>query len=928
MRTNRPKAHQQSAESEKALSRRRFLGATLATAALSSMGILTSLAAGYVFHSAAPGQPGARTLTNAVFQLTLEPGRDEVRARLTVLPSRLRVADGACFYSADRIQSAGRTPYRGLQNAALLRGTRSLTIRGRLAGLDVDHTFVISAARPILEERVRLHNPSSSEVALTDFHAALQRPLTDASGNVLTELASDRWVAVPLRVRATDAKGHVNDWCAPDLVTRLGYEPHIDQNLRYTQVPSPRHVSEGWAWTHGEHALGIFVYNQTNLLYSVLSAEREPSGVMLRFGGACMVSGGPDALTRIRPGETVDLGTVRYQALAGGYVEAMYAFRSMLDEHGSHFPKDYAPPVHWEQLYDMEGAWSDRRHKYTKAILDREAQKAVAYSCEALYLDPGWDTEFGTFLWGDAWLGPRRQFVADLQSRFGLKLALHCPLATWVSHPRFGGFNMGPNWWESWPSASRRTPPPDESRADEWLVPAVRGGRRNLALSPAARATASSTLSGFAIHRVEHLQDGWFGNPASWIAAQLPAWAELDLGEVQRIGEVRLGNDHRGEYSDRGATRLRVLTATNHAADSNAEKWRAVAHHDGEPLRSEKVFACAPTPARWVRVELLASDQGLPRLDEIEVYEADPVDEPAAREFARRARRGPKPAAAEDSAPRLCLGSRQYLAEAEKRLSAHCADGAAFLMFDGNWWNGGCVNRDHGHPVPYLWEDHIRANIALAQRVHAGYPKVLIEMHDMLAGGSAMRMTPVYYKHGLPGSYDENWGFELMWDPMADLKEGRARALYYYNLGCNVPIYLHIDLRKDNEECIVLWWYASTCRHLGIGGTHANAAVVTAQKRAMQRYHTLERFYKRGEFYGLGEDIHLHVLPSENAFTVNLFNPSDQTRRVAGRTGLGALRLSPKRPISSADSLGRVESGELRIEAELPPWSARVAFFQ
>ena len=55
-------------------------------------------------------------------------------------------------------------------------------------------------------------------------------------------------------------------------------------------------------------------------------------------------------------------------------------------------------------------------------------------------------------------------------------------------------------------------------------------------------------------------------------------------------------------------------------------------------------------------------------------------------------------------------------------------------------------------------------------------PSVLIEMHDMLAGGSTERMTPVYYKYGLPGSYDENWGFELMWDPMADIRSGRART--------------------------------------------------------------------------------------------------------------------------------------------------------
>ena len=309
-----------------------------------------------------------------------------------------------------------------------------------------------------------------------------------------------------------------------------------------------------------------------------------------------------------------------------------------------------------------------------------------------------------------------------------------------------------------------------------------------------------------------------------------------------------------------------VLAATEYNTNSQAASWRAVAEYEGAPLADEKVIAFAPVAARWVRVEILKGGQDMPRLDEIEVYEAEPVSSEEADAFARIAKRGPTPPpAAQMPGPSLCLGSKQYRDEAERRLLANCADGAVFLMYDGNWWNGGCVDPAHGHPVPYLLEDHIRANLDLAQRVHAKYPKVLIEMHDPAAGGSVPRITPVYYKYGLPGSYDENWGFELMWDPMADFKETRARSLYYYNLGCNVPLYLHIDLRKDNESCVVLWWYASTCRHLGIGGTSPNPAVVQAQQQAMRRYRQLEAFYKRGEFYGLSEEIHLHVLPKEKA---------------------------------------------------------------
>lgn len=81
-------------------------------------------------------------------------------------------------------------------------------------------------------------------------------------------------------------------------------------------------------------------------------------------------------------------------------METAYAFRSWLDQEGCRFPKNYDPPVHWEQLYDMERGWFDRPHNYTKAALEKEAQKALDNYCHALCPDPGWDTAFGSFLWG------------------------------------------------------------------------------------------------------------------------------------------------------------------------------------------------------------------------------------------------------------------------------------------------------------------------------------------------------------------------------------------------------------------------------------------------------------------------------------------------------------------------------------------------
>ncbi len=907
-------------------------GPRIAPVLILSAALLSGLTTGHpADKTTAPGANRLKAeLSNRSYALSMTCADGVVNVRLEDRFLGLCAAEGPYLYRVERLGENGVRTYRRIDNPRVSVNGRKLTLRCELAGLNLEHTFVLPRNQPFMEEGIVLRNQTGSLVALSDFEAGFQRRVTDLSGRVLGELENDHWVAVPLRARATDPKGHVNDFSIGDLVTKPGYEPRVNKDQQYSQAPSRHRHSEGWAWTHGGGALGIFSFNQENMLFSVVSTQKGAEGASLRFGGACMISGEPAALTRIAPGQKVDLGVIRYQSMKGGYREAAYAYRALLDEKGCRFPKDYNPPVHWEQLYDMTEAWTDRPHRYTKAIVEKEAQKGRDYSCEALYLDPGWDTDFGTFYWGEAWLGPRRDFVREMRSQYGLKLALHCPLATWMSHQ----YSWGLGAVKTWPVEATRTPPPDSSldeRGGGLLVPALRESRRNLALLPTAKPNASSVYAKgtMPIHQIAHLNDGWFGNSASWIAGEMPAWAEIDLGGVYEIGEARLGNDHAMQFADRTATRLRVLTATEYSADSAAPSWRMVAQSVGEPLKAERTFSFAPSSTRWVRIELLEGGQDLPRLDEIEVYEAVTVSDADGRAFAASVKRGPKPApAGQMLGPLLCLGSRQYRDEAEKRLLDCCAGGAVFLMFDGNWWNGGCYNTNHGHPVPYRIEDHTRANLDLAQRVHAKYPKVLIEMHDTVAGGSAARVTPVYYKYGLPGSYDENWGFELMWDPLADLREARGRSLYYYNLGCNVPVYLHIDLRKDNESAVVLWWFASTCRHLGIGGTSPKPSVVRAQQQAMRRYRELDRFYKRGEFFGINEEIHLHVLPGEKAFVVNAFNLSDLPRVIEGEIDLARLGLDPKHNYACADGLGEARDGRYTLSLELPPWSARVAHFQ
>jgi hypothetical protein len=657
-------------------------------------------------------------------------------------------ADGPYVYRAARATGDGTLVAEGLHGASVRAvGPGALAIRGTLAGLEVTHELRAPEGAAYVEERLALANTGTATVRLFALETGFTRVVANHVGAVDPALADDRLAAIPFVHRPDDPEGVDHVYAIADLVARPGREPRVNVDpLTWPQhgyVPARARASEGWAWTHAGRTLCAMKFNQDGLEFGLVAPEIGEREVRLRFGGAGMHAGDPSALAAIEPGTTVTLGLTRFVVVDGGHAEACLALRRFLDAMGCRFPADFDPPVHWNELYDNidwnlgtpgkpPGRRDTRPTCYTRAQMMDEAAKAVAYGCQALYLDPGWDTEFGTFTWAERWMGPRKSFVDEVRSRFGLSVSLHCPLATWMS------------------------------------------------------------VDGRAV--------------ADWPAAALRRRADGSVVE--------------------GA---------------------------------------------------------------------------------------------------VCIGSRQYLAEAERRMLESCADGVGYLMFDGNWWSGSCWNPDHGHPVPFRIEDQVRACLHLAQRIHARFPKVLIEMHDPVVGGTVPRYTPVYYTYGLPGSWDDNWGFELMWQPMEDIRAGRARSLYWYNLGCNVPVYLHVDLRDDNEHCLVLWWYASTCRHLGIGGTHPVPAIAAAQVAAMRQYRRLERFYKRGGFFGMGEEIHVHALPSENAFVVNLFNLSGEERVVRGSINVASMGLDPDRWYRAPKGGGFDGSrGLFHVARRMAPWSAVV----
>ena len=86
-----------------------------------------------------------------------------------------------------------------------------------------------------------------------------------------------------------------------------------------------------------------------------------------------------------------------------------------------------------------------------------------------------------------------------------------------------------------------------------------------------ARPTSSGDYAGNPIHRLEHVNDGRYGNGRSWICDKPAGWVALELPEKTRINRVVWGRDREGKYADRLSTEYRIEVSEDGSA------WRLIA---------------------------------------------------------------------------------------------------------------------------------------------------------------------------------------------------------------------------------------------------------------------------------------------------------------------------------------------------------------
>src|SRR5581483_6152539 len=82
----------------------------------------------------------------------------------------------------------------------------------------------------------------------------------------------------------------------------------------------------------------------------------------------------------------------------------------------------------------------------------------------------------------------------------------------------------------------------------------------NLALaSSGVKTTASSVFPNSDIHRLEHLNDGRYGNSRSWISNERgKGWVRLELPRPVRIDRIVWGRDREQRFRDRLARDYKI----------------------------------------------------------------------------------------------------------------------------------------------------------------------------------------------------------------------------------------------------------------------------------------------------------------------------------------------------------------------------------
>ncbi len=141
---------------------------------------------------------------------------------------------------------------------------------------------------------------------------------------------------------------------------------------------------------------------------------------------------------------------------------------------------------------------------------------------------------------------------------------------------------------------------------DELEIWSAGDAPRNLALAAGgAKLAASGTLPGYAIHKLEHLNDGQYGNSHSWISNEAGrGWVRIELPAAAKIDRITWGRDREGKLVDRVPTEYAI-----EVADKVAGPWRSVARSTDHAAAGKPAPYVAKTDAEKSELAKLLAEQ-------------------------------------------------------------------------------------------------------------------------------------------------------------------------------------------------------------------------------------------------------------------------------------------------------------------------------
>ncbi|PAW89552.1 MAG: hypothetical protein B9S33_02890 [Pedosphaera sp. Tous-C6FEB] len=154
---------------------------------------------------------------------------------------------------------------------------------------------------------------------------------------------------------------------------------------------------------------------------------------------------------------------------------------------------------------------------------------------------------------------------------------------------------------------------------DELEVYDVAG--QNVALATkGARASASGTLPGYPIHKLEHINDGQVGNSRSWISDTTGAgWVQVSFPAPVRIQRIVWSRDREGKYQDRVATQYRIEAAAQpgqwHTIASSGDRRSPGGKVEGDAVFS-RLAAADAAAARQAQASLIELKSRMAKLSQ------------------------------------------------------------------------------------------------------------------------------------------------------------------------------------------------------------------------------------------------------------------------------------------------------------------------